>query len=105
MIYDGGIFRNVYLISVPAVSIEDYKVETDFDDNFVNADWIVKDLKLKNNTDADIPKGYTVTVNLYGKDDLNAAVSTMSFTTAEAIPAESELVFNEQRVTVTAPEQ
>ncbi|MGI6264583.1 MAG: sugar-binding domain-containing protein, partial [Acutalibacteraceae bacterium] len=34
----GGIFRDVVLYATPAVHIRDYKVETDLDDNFVNAD-------------------------------------------------------------------
>lgn len=37
MIYDGGIFRDVYLTSAPLVSISDYTVITDLDDNYRNA--------------------------------------------------------------------
>lgn len=37
MIYDGGIFRDVFLTSAPLVQIYDYTVQTDLDDNFVNA--------------------------------------------------------------------
>ncbi len=37
MIYDGGIFRDVFLTSAPLVQINNYKVETDLDDNYVNA--------------------------------------------------------------------
>lgn len=105
MIYDGGIFRDVFLVSVPSVSIEDYKVETDFDENFVNADWVIKELKLRNNTDTEIPAGYTVTANLYDKNDFDSVVKTMTFTTSKAIPANSILVFDEQHVTVNAPKQ
>ena len=37
MIYDGGIFRDVFLTSVPLVSFADYTVVTDLDDNYENA--------------------------------------------------------------------
>lgn len=33
-----GIFRDVYVYSTPSVYLEDYKVETDLDEDFVNAD-------------------------------------------------------------------
>lgn len=103
MIYDGGIFRDVFLISVPAVSIEDYKVETDLDETFTDADWIIKELKLRNNTDEEIPAGYKVTANLYEKDDISSVVNTMTFVTDQAIPAGGELVFEDQKVLVENP--
>ncbi|MBR5370738.1 MAG: glycoside hydrolase family 2, partial [Oscillospiraceae bacterium] len=37
MIYDGGIFRDVYLTSRPLVQIFDYSVVTDLDDTYTNA--------------------------------------------------------------------
>ena len=37
MIYDGGIFRDVYITSEPLVKIEDYTVVTDLDENHENA--------------------------------------------------------------------
>ena len=37
MIYDGGIFRDVFLTSAPLVQIYDYTVQTDLDDSYVNA--------------------------------------------------------------------
>eukprot|EP00833_Pecoramyces_ruminatium_P013602 jgi/Orpsp1_1/1187634/evm.model.d7180000059127.1 len=37
MIYDGGIFRDVFLVSAPSVQIRDYTVRTDFDSSFTNA--------------------------------------------------------------------
>ena len=37
MLYDGGIFRDVYLYSAPLVQISDYAVETDLDNEFKNA--------------------------------------------------------------------
>ena len=38
MIYDGGIFRDVYLYSTPLVHISDYRVITDLDETYTNAD-------------------------------------------------------------------
>ena len=37
MIYDGGIFRDVFLVSTPSVQISDYSVVTDLDDSFTDA--------------------------------------------------------------------
>lgn len=37
MIYDGGIFRDVFLVSTPSVRINDYMVTTDLDDTYTNA--------------------------------------------------------------------
>lgn len=37
MIYDGGIFRDVYLTSAPLVQINDYTVRTDLDSKYENA--------------------------------------------------------------------
>ena len=38
MIYDGGIFRDVFLVSSPDVQISDYTVRTDLDDSYKNAE-------------------------------------------------------------------
>lgn len=37
MIYDGGIFRDVYLTSAPLMQIKDYTVRTDLDSSYKNA--------------------------------------------------------------------
>ena len=66
MFYDGGIFRDVYLYSAPLEHIQDYKVETDLDENYENAT-----MKL-NVTVANASKaaaeGYKVDVRLYDQD-------------------------------------
>lgn len=66
MYYDGGIFRDVYLYSAPLVHIQDYKVETDLDENYEKAT-----MKL-NVTVANASKaaaeGYKVDVRLYDQD-------------------------------------
>lgn len=102
MIYDGGIFRDVYLLSVPEVSIEDYKVETDLDGTYTDADLIVKELTLRNNTEKEIPAGYRVEANLYESADSKAPLKTISFTTSSAIPAKQKFVFDAGSVHVTA---
>lgn len=38
MIYDGGIFRDVFLVSTPDVRINDYTVRTDLDNSYKNAE-------------------------------------------------------------------
>lgn len=38
MIYDGGIFRDVFLVSTPDVRINDYTVRTDLDDSYKNSE-------------------------------------------------------------------
>lgn len=38
MIYDGGIFRDVYLTSAPLVQMNDYTVRTDLDENYEDAE-------------------------------------------------------------------
>jgi len=37
MIYDGGIFRDAFLVSAPNVQIRDYTVRTNLDSSFTNA--------------------------------------------------------------------
>ena len=53
MIYDGGIFRDVFLTSAPLAQIRDYFVTTDLDDEFKDANLNVK-IDLKNMADSDI---------------------------------------------------
>lgn len=103
MLYDGGIFRDVYLISVPEVSIEDYKVETDFDESYTDANLIVKELTLKNNTDKEIPAGYKVEAKLYESAKSAEPLNTISFTTPSAIPANQKFVFDAGSLHVAAP--
>lgn len=52
-----GIFRDVYVYSVPGVNIADYKVETDLDENFVNAELSIE-AKLYNSTVTDVESGF-----------------------------------------------
>ena len=66
MYYDGGIFRDVYLYSAPLVHIQDYKVETDLDENYENA---MMNLKVTvANASKAAAEGYKVDVRLYDQD-------------------------------------
>ena len=52
MIYDGGIFRDVFLTSEPLVKIADYTVQTDLDNSYTNAT-VKLSADIKNNSTAD----------------------------------------------------
>lgn len=69
MIYDGGIFRDVYLRSTPETHISDYSVLTDLDENFINAD-LELSLKLKTLSEKNIA-GYNVDVKLFDENGSN----------------------------------
>ncbi|MCL1632950.1 NPCBM/NEW2 domain-containing protein, partial [Sporolactobacillus sp. CPB3-1] len=58
-----GIFRDVYLYATPKVHMQDFKVETDFDKEYVNADLNVK-VNLTNQT-TDKTKAVRVETMLY----------------------------------------
>ncbi len=58
-----GISRDVYLTSTPAVRLRDYKVETDLDENYVNADLNLK-INVDNQSTA-AAEGYAVDVKLF----------------------------------------
>lgn len=66
MYYDGGIFRDVYLYSAPLVHIQDYKVETDLDENYENATMNLN-VTVANASKA-AAEGYKVDVRLYDQD-------------------------------------
>lgn len=66
MIYDGGIFRDVYLYSTPLVHIQDYSVVTDLDEEYKNAS-LDMEVSVSNNSDADL-SDYTVDVQLFNPD-------------------------------------
>ena len=63
MIYDGGIFRDVFLTSAPLVQIRDYKVETDLDEDYKNATLSVK-MDVSNLSDTSI-EGWSVDLAAY----------------------------------------
>lgn len=69
MIYDGGIFRDVFLVSAPPVQISDYTVRTDLDDSFTNAQLQVN-LDIRNLTSS-AKSGWTVRADAYDENGRN----------------------------------
>jgi len=61
MIYDGGIFRDVYITSEPLVKIEDYTVVTELDENYENATLSIR-ADVRNMSTAD-HSGWSIRVN------------------------------------------
>lgn len=66
MIYDGGIFRDVYLYAAPAVHIEDYRVVTNLTDDFKNA-VLNLDVTVRNNAETAV-SDYKVKITLLDAD-------------------------------------
>lgn len=62
MIYDGGIFRDVFLTSQPLVQISDYTVRTDLDEDYKNAELDLS-VDIKNISTA-VSEGYSVKVSV-----------------------------------------
>lgn len=66
-----GIFRDVYVYSTPSVYLEDYKVETDLDENYVNADLNLS-IDLQNLSVEDVPaESMAVDVKLFDAEGNN----------------------------------
>ena len=71
MIYDGGIFRDVYITSEPLVKIEDYTVVTDLDENYENAVLnISADVRNMSTTDH---TGWSIRVNAFDENGADVA--------------------------------
>ena len=58
-----GIFRSVYLYTVPKVHIEDLKVETSLDDTYTNAE-----LRIQCNTNAPVSASADISLSYHGTD-------------------------------------
>ena len=71
MIYDGGIFRDVYLTSEPLVKIEDYTVVTDLDENYENATLKIS-ADVRNMSSAD-HSGWSIRVNAFDENGVDVA--------------------------------
>ena len=66
MIYDGGIFRDVYLTSAPLVQIQDFHYTTNLDASYTNAVLNIEaDIRNLSSTDH---KGWTVEAAAYDRD-------------------------------------
>ena len=69
MIYDGGIFRDVFLVSAPSVQIRDYTVHTDLDSSYTNATIeILMDLR---NLSGSTKNDWSVTAEAYDEEGNN----------------------------------
>ncbi len=66
MIYDGGIFRDVYMTSAPLVQMNDYKVLTDLDDTYENANLSV-DIDVRNLSTED-QTGWSIDVQAFDEE-------------------------------------
>lgn len=98
MIYDGGIFRDVYITSEPLVKIEDYTVVTDLDADYSNATLKIS-ADVRNMSTAD-HSGWTIQVKAIdesGEDILNGAAIPV-----DAV-ASTETGTFEASIPVTAP--
>lgn len=69
MIYDGGIFRDVFLVSTPDVQIKDYTVRTDLDSTFTDAELSI-DLDVRNMTSG-TKNGWSVSAEAYDESGNN----------------------------------
>ncbi|WP_295091751.1 glycoside hydrolase family 2 TIM barrel-domain containing protein [Ruminococcus sp.] len=63
MIYDGGIFRDVFLVSAPDMQIRDYNVRTDLDDTYSNASLEIS-MDIRNNS-GNSKNGWKVVAEAY----------------------------------------
>lgn len=90
MLYDGGIFRDIYLTSEPVVKIEDYHYTTDFDANFkdavltVSAD--VRNLSSKDH------EGWTIDVQAIDTDGTDILGGTATIPVASVDSTETATV-------------
>ena len=64
----GGIFRNVYLTATPALHIRDYKIETNFDSAYENANLSLR-VNVRNYTDATKLSDYSVVARLFDDNE------------------------------------
>lgn len=88
MIYDGGIFRDVYLTSTPAVRIQDYTLTTDLNDDYSTA---TADLTVtvENNATTSMPH-MAAQINLY--DDNEQLITTTDATIEEIASGKTQNV-------------
>lgn len=105
--YDGGIFRDVYMYATPLVHLEDYFVTTDLDDQYVDAELKLSDLKVVNySTSAIAADDYELNVRVYNED---GTPFTEGFTigipsiAAGSNDGAAEVNLNDASTTVTAP--
>ena len=79
MLYDGGIYRDVYLTGEPLVQVKDYTVRTDLDENYEDAVLQIS-ADIRNLASSDV-EGWSVNVQAF--DESGSAIASGS------IPVES----------------
>lgn len=93
----GGIFRDIYLYSIPEVNLFDYYVVTDLDDSFTDAKLEIQAMLL-NESAKEIDGGYTVEVSLYDADGVNLlAGSPLTATLQEKVSPGNSATLNLSR--------
>ena len=88
MIYDGGIFRDVFLTSAPLAQIKDYKVETDLDSTYTNADLKVK-MEVRNLSTSNL-ENWSVDLAVYDEDGTNIQANATDISQAVSVNAGEE---------------
>ena len=76
MLYDGGIYRDVYLTSAPLVQVKDYTVRTDLDENYENAVLQIS-ADIRNLSSSDI-EGWSVHVQALDESGSEIAAGNVS---------------------------
>ncbi len=87
-----GIFRDVYLKATPAVHIFDYFITTDLDENFRDANLVIK-TNLKNYL-TELKNGIRIRATLYGKDHRMVGEPMLSEVVNIAGSEEREIILN-----------
>lgn len=95
-----GIYRDVYLTSTPAVHIRDYRVETDLDDTFTDAE-LKLDIQVNNQSTQQV-SDFALDVRLYDADGVNLFAAEPLRADAAAIDSDGEVSVNLSRM-VEAP--
>lgn len=98
MIYDGGIFRDVFLTSEPLVKISDYTVRTDLDSEYRNAVVNIS-ADVRNLSDRD-HNGWSIKVNILDENG-NAAAAESAFPLGPVLSGKTGTFSSD--ITVIAP--
>lgn len=98
MLYDGGIYRDVYLTGEPLVQVKDYTVRTDLDENYENAVLQIS-ADIRNLASSDV-EGWSV--NVQALDESGSAIAEGSIPVESLASAETASFAGE--IDVESPE-
>ena len=98
MLYDGGIYRDVYLTSAPLVQVKDYTVRTDLDENYENAVLQIS-ADIRNLSSSDI-EGWSVHVQALDESGSELASGNVS---VDSVASTETATFSGE-INVTDPE-